>query len=122
MKRDDRGRFKTGNNGGPGRPPGSRNSFGEEFLSAVQEDFRKHGKAILAKVRTNSPASYLRVVASLIPRDISVHVPDDFSYLTDAELVAQMLQSLRNLASDLAPTCPGSARLVGQFVNGRNEH
>ncbi len=122
MKRDDRGRFKTGNNGGPGRPPGSRNSFGEEFLSAVQEDFRKHGKAVLAKVRTNSPASYLRVVASLVPRDISVHVPDDFSCLTDAELVAQMLQSLRNLASDLDPVQIGAARLVGQFVNGRNEH
>ena len=37
-------RFQPGN---PGRPKGSRNKLGEDFIAAVAEDFAKHGmKAI----------------------------------------------------------------------------
>ena len=33
--------FKKGN---PGRPKGARNKFGEDFISALKEDFNEHGK------------------------------------------------------------------------------
>ena len=32
-------RFQPGN---PGRPKGSRNKFGEDFIAALAEDFAKH--------------------------------------------------------------------------------
>jgi len=36
------GRFLTGNSGG-GRPKGSRNKLGEQFLEALVQDFTEHG-------------------------------------------------------------------------------
>jgi hypothetical protein len=70
--RDTRGRFLTGNIGGPGRPPGARDKLGEEFIAAVLTDFRQHGATALEKVRTTSPAAYLRVIASLVPQRVAI--------------------------------------------------
>jgi hypothetical protein len=57
-RRDSKGRFLTGNTGGPGRPMGSRNRLSEAFLAAVDADWSQHGNAVLARVR---------IVASLVP-------------------------------------------------------
>ena len=100
MSRDQKGRFLTGNSGGPGRPRGSRNLLGEEFVAAVYVDWTKHGKAVLAKVRSISPGSYLRVVASLVPRDVIVQrTPSELDDLTDN----QLLQLLHEEALSLSP-------------------
>ena len=82
---------------GPGRPRGSRNLLGEEFVAAVYEDWTKHGQAVLAKVRTNSPGSYLRVVASLVPRDQPDPVQNVFSDLADAELIELLEEEIAKL-------------------------
>jgi hypothetical protein len=98
MSRDRKGRFVTGNNGGPGRPRGSRNLLSEEFLTAVYQDWTKNGKAVLAKVRSNNPTGYLRVVASLVPRDIHVQsTTSDFDKLTDAQLLELLKNELHSL-------------------------
>lgn len=68
--RDERNRFLPGNNGGPGRPPGSRNKLGEAFLCAMYEDFRQHGVEVIQTVRTEKPDQYLKVVASILPKEI----------------------------------------------------
>jgi hypothetical protein len=75
--RDDLGRFQTGNNGGPGRPRGSRNKLGEAFCDAVFEDFLKHGVAVIETVRSERPADYLKLVASLVPRQIDLNSDAD---------------------------------------------
>lgn len=62
-------RFKAGN---PGRPKGSRNKLGEDFLKALQEDFAKHGVEAIATVRENKPDAYLKVVASILPKEIDL--------------------------------------------------
>ena len=67
VSRDEQGRFLTGNNGG-GRPKGSRNKLTEQFLYAIANDFYDHGAEAIAKVRTSDPATYLKLVGSLIPR------------------------------------------------------
>jgi hypothetical protein len=87
--RDTRGRFLTGNIGGPGRPVGSRNQLGEEFVAAMLADWTEHGAAVLEQVRSTSPVAYLRVIASLVPQRLAIDEPPgyDLSRLTDGELV-----------------------------------
>lgn len=86
--------FKPGQSGNPaGRKPGSRNKLGEAFLEALLEDWTKHGAAAIIKVREEKPDQYLKVVASIIPREIEVTTPDrKLEDLTDEQLMAIVRQ------------------------------
>jgi hypothetical protein len=98
-QRDRNGRFKTGNIGGPGRPSGSRNAFGSVIVAAIQDDWERHGPAVLERVRSTSPAAYLRVVASLIPREVLIETPSgDLSHLTDDELAQAIREGMAAFA------------------------
>jgi hypothetical protein len=94
--RDGQGRFLAGNNGG-GRKKGSRNRLTDTFLAAVETDFAEHGLQTLAKLRSDDPASYLRIVASLLPRDLILkrEQEPDYSDLSDDELAEMMWQAWR---------------------------
>lgn len=66
--------FQPGN---PGRPEGSRNKLGKDFLNAMLEDFNGtdaegniNGIEAIRKVRENDPSTYLRTVASVLPKEI----------------------------------------------------
>lgn len=73
-------RFAPGN---PGRPPGSRNKLGEDFVAALQADFKVHGDAAIKKVREERPQDYLKVIASILPKQVEIKetpfdgVPDE---------------------------------------------
>jgi hypothetical protein len=69
--RDEHGRFLTGNSGG-GRLRGSRNKLTDQFLAAIADDFAEHGAGAIAKVRMNDPATYLKLIGSLVPRGLIV--------------------------------------------------
>jgi hypothetical protein len=95
--RDSHGRFQTGNIGGPGRPKGSRNKLGEDFISAIYEDWTEHGAAVLKQVRQTSPSAYLRVVASIVPQHSAITEDDDLSEMSDRELresTAELLEEM----------------------------
>lgn len=63
--------WKPGQSGNPaGRAKGTRNKLGEDFLHALCEDFATHGKEVIIKVREEKPDQYLKVVASLMPKEI----------------------------------------------------
>jgi hypothetical protein len=83
-----RGRpFEPGRSGNPaGRPKGSRNKLGEDFISAIYEDWTEHGAAVLKQVRQTSPSTYLRTVASLVPQHLAISQDDDLSEMSDREL------------------------------------
>jgi hypothetical protein len=87
--------FKPGN---PGRPKGSRNKLGEDFIQALAADFEKHGAETIERVRVQSPAAYLKVVASLLPKDVNLNV-NNLDSLTDEQLLAR----LRRLTQEAAP-------------------
>jgi len=70
--KDDKGRFLTGNNGGPGRPPGSKNKIAEDFLKALASDFEANGETVIQTVRATKPETYMKIVADLVPKDVNL--------------------------------------------------
>jgi hypothetical protein len=107
VRRDYLTRFKPGVSGNPaGRPKGSRNKLAEFVLEAMAADFKKHGKAVIEKVRAEKPADYLKVAAALLPRqqEIEVGPPSDVkaSDLTDDQLATLIAQHLEPVPQPVA--------------------
>jgi hypothetical protein len=90
LGRDQHGRFLTGNSGG-GRKRGARNKLTERFLDAIADDFAECGAEAIAKVRNDDPATYLKIVSSLIPRELIMQREEgpavDYAELTHEEVV-----------------------------------
>lgn len=87
--------FQKGNGG---RPKGSRNALGEAFLEAMHEDFQAHGVEAIVKVREEKPDAYLKVIASILPKDLNVNI-NNMDALSDDELRAR----IRSLESVIRP-------------------
>jgi len=68
--RDPKGRFLTANNGGPGRPKGSRNKLGEEFLDDLIEEWRANGKKALALCAAREPTQFCKLVSNILPKEV----------------------------------------------------
>jgi hypothetical protein len=71
------GRFLSGNVGGPGRERGSRSKLGSAFLEDLRDAWNEHGATALARCATEEPAQFVRVVASLMPRDVNINMAVD---------------------------------------------
>jgi hypothetical protein len=73
-------------------PKGSRNRLSEEFLRAFVEDFERHGAGVIELVRSKRPQDYLKVAASLIPKQIEIEPdrPRPVHELSDEELSASI--------------------------------
>jgi hypothetical protein len=70
QKAGGRHRFAKGNTyGRKGRPIGSKVKLSESFLAGIAADFAKYGKDVIQHVRQNEPSTYLRIVASIVPRE-----------------------------------------------------
>lgn len=65
--------FKPGQSGNPaGRPKGARAKLGEDFLNALRDDFETNGPAVIQAVRSEKPDQYLKVIASILPKEIEL--------------------------------------------------
>lgn len=88
--RDQHGRFLTGNIGG-GRRKGSRNKLTETFLDAIANDFAEHGTEAIARVRASDPATYLRLIGSIVPKELILQreqsPPINWDDITQEELL-----------------------------------
>lgn len=89
LRDPDTGVFLKGKKGGPGRPKGNRNKLGEAFLEALHDDFKEHGISAVVEVRTEKPDQYLKVIASLLPKEMNLNVNDAES-MTDDELIKRI--------------------------------
>lgn len=86
--------WQPGQSGNPGgRPRGSRNKLSEQFLAALCADFEIHGETVLEEVRNNDPSTYMRVAASLLPKQTEIGVTNNLQHLTDEQL-RQRIQDL----------------------------
>lgn len=87
--------FQPGN---PGRPKGSRNKLGEAFLADLLTDWEAHGKVAIEATRESKPDAYLKVVASILPKEMNLRV-NDFDDLTDEQLARRLAAITAQLAN-----------------------
>ena len=87
-----------------GRPKGSRNRLSEDFIAALTADFIEHGCEVIEKVRVNQPMAYLKLIASVIPKDVIHSVDENFDDLSDEDLERLLLDAAFRIAGDHAPT------------------
>jgi hypothetical protein len=89
--------FKPGQGG---RKKRSRNKLGEDFLLALADDFERHGAEAIKRVRIEKPGAYLKVIASLLPKDLNLNVTK-YDDLTDEQLIVRLKILTEQAASTL---------------------
>jgi hypothetical protein len=73
---NNRGQWQPGQSGNPaGRPKGARNRVSEKLLEFLEKDFAEHGADVIEAVRMKRPHEYLKVVASLMPKQLEIDAP-----------------------------------------------
>ena len=79
------GQFLMGHTGMGGRPKGSRTKLGEAFITALQKDFEANGEVVIQEVRATKPGQYLKVIASLLPKQFELP-ESELGKFTDEQL------------------------------------
>lgn len=90
-----------------GKKNGTRNKLGKKFIEVLHDDFLKHGKKAIEKCRNQKPDAYLRIVASMLPKQVKVSV-DPLDTMSDDELLDNIDRLTRLANQLLAP--PASQR------------
>jgi hypothetical protein len=64
----------------------TRHLLNQEFIQALLLHFREHGKKAIEKVAREQPASYLKILALLVPRQHKLEYSNSLKNWTDEEL------------------------------------
>lgn len=91
-------RFKPGN---PGRPKGSRNKLGEQFLEDLLASWEKHGMSAIERVIAEKPEQYLKVVASILPKEFHAEVTERY-----VARIPEPATSVEGWMAEYAPKAP----------------
>jgi len=92
------------------------------MVSDFLADWHEHGTDVLARVRMTDPATYLRVAAVLVPKEMNVAVqqatpgnlsPDEWQVLVDPVrlIKANAPEGANALPSDIAPALEETVRV-----------
>ncbi|MER8904158.1 hypothetical protein [Mesorhizobium sp. M0772] len=84
------------------KPKRTKKTLGDDFLDAVRADFRANGAGVIAAVRADKPDQYLKIVQSVLPKDLAkdLHVSsDNLEALSDDEI----RRRIRGLEAVLGP-------------------
>jgi predicted house-cleaning noncanonical NTP pyrophosphatase (MazG superfamily) len=84
---------------GAGRPKGSKNKLSEDFVAALCADFEENGPAVIATVRAEKPSDYLKIIASIVPKEFTVRT-ETLEDMSDEELL-DSLEQVRSIATAL---------------------
>jgi hypothetical protein len=91
------GRFAKGFSGNPGgSPEATRRAFNKRFLLDLAEDWQQHGREVFKRVRRESPASYLKVCAMLVPREMQIEHTNRIKQMTDEE-IEQAIEAIQTM-------------------------
>jgi Family of unknown function (DUF5681) len=90
--------WKPGQSGNPaGRPRGSRNALSAAFLTDVHVAWQAHGKQAILDVLKDDPAVFLKVVASLVPKELLLAERTETSCVIRAPAVCATEEEWLNL-------------------------
>lgn len=85
--------WKAGQSGNPaGRPKGSRTVFAETFIKDFMKDWNEYGAQAITKMREEDTTNYVKVAASLLPKDFNINLSSEadlekfLEQFTDEEL------------------------------------
>jgi hypothetical protein len=112
-----KGRFAPGYSGNPGgSPEATRRAFNKRFLLDLAEDWQQHGREVFKRVRRESPASYLKVCAMLVPREVKLeHSTSAIKAMTD-EQIEQTIEAIQIMLAargdETAKVIEGEAEVV----------
>ena len=93
-----------------GRPKGSRNRLGVAFVEAMLGDFEQHGRTVISSLRDDKPEQYLRIVASILPKEIELGedaIDTIASVIHARRQGAGWVRTSRRLAATGLGGCPG---------------
>jgi hypothetical protein len=118
-------RFGAGQvNGSRGRQKAARDKISTAFLEALNDTFHEpsegstKGLDALKKVRDEDPATYARIFAALMPKQVEITEEDPISNLTDEQLEAYCAELERQIAERAARTAtPAVTAPASQRVN-----
>ena len=86
-ERNTKGQYLPGVSGNPGgSPEATRRAFNKRFLLDLAEDWQQHGREVFKRVRRESPASYLKVCAMLVPREMKLEHSGGIKAMTDEQI------------------------------------
>jgi hypothetical protein len=103
----------------------TKKTLGDDFLDAVRADFRAHGAGVIAAVRADKPDQYLKIVQSVLPKELASNLPkglhastDTLESLSDDEIRRRIrgLEAVLGPFGDQprgAPALPGAAAGAG---------
>jgi hypothetical protein len=104
--------WKPGQSGNPaGRPLGSRNKLSESVIQDIAADWAIGGPETIARVRMTDPATYFRVVASILPKDVLVNVQQS----TPGNLEPEAWATLRRVLDVIQACAPEGAEPAAVF-------
>ena len=92
-----------------------KKTLGDDFVEAVRADFRSHGAGVIAAVRADKPDQYLKIVQSVLPKDLAsnLHVStDSLESLSDDE-IRRRIRSLEAVLGPFGDQTNGTPALPG---------
>ena len=96
--------WQPGQSGNPaGRPKGARSKLAEDFLKDVQAEWETHGAVAVSDMRTKNPGDFVKMIASLLPKELNLNVNNEVEMSDD-----EIRDRIRALAGQLAPFLGGA--------------
>src|SRR5215217_8966203 len=95
-------KWPKGTSGNPtGRPQGTRNraSLNARFIEDLAKDWEEHGTDSIRIMRMERPAEYVKCVASILPRAVSITTEQAIQELSDEQLVETLTAIRSHLSS-----------------------
>jgi hypothetical protein len=90
----------------------TRHLLTQEFMQALLLHFRQHGKKAIEKVAREQPASYLKILGLLVPREHKVEHSNPLKNLTDEQLEAM----IEYIETSLAAQAGGPVKVIEGMI------
>src|SRR6516164_6704314 len=91
----------------------TRHLLNQEFMQALLLNFRHEGKKAIEKVARNQPGVYLKILASLVPRETKIEHSGGVKAMSDEEIeqAIEFIQTM--LAARAGEVIEGTAEPAG---------